>query len=81
MKYRFAGKEKLLALGTYPTVTLKDARDRCEEARKKLAAGYDPGEARRAQKRAEKDQTTNSFGVVAREWFQLTKGKWGNTQS
>lgn len=76
LKYRFAGKEKLLALGTYPTVTLKDARDRREEARKKLAAGYDPGETRKAQKRAEKDQATNSFEVVAREWFQLTKGKW-----
>ena len=76
LKYRFAGKEKLLALGTYPTVTLKDARDRREEAHKKLAAGYDPGEARKAQKRAEKDQATNIFEVVAREWFQLTKGKW-----
>ncbi|WP_199544755.1 tyrosine-type recombinase/integrase [Paraburkholderia kururiensis] len=76
MKYRFAGKEKLLALGTYPAVTLKDARDRREEARKKLAAGYDPGEARKAQKKAEKDKATNSFEVVAREWFQLTKGKW-----
>lgn len=76
MKYRFAGKEKLLALGTYPTVTLKDARDRREEARKKLAAGYDPSEARKAQKRADKDKAANSFEVVAREWFQLTKVKW-----
>ncbi|MBN3801619.1 integrase arm-type DNA-binding domain-containing protein [Paraburkholderia sp. Ac-20336] len=76
LKYRFGGKEKLISLGTYPDVSLKDARDRCEEARKKLAAGYDPGEARKAQKRADKDQATNSFEVVAREWFQLTKGKW-----
>ncbi len=42
MKYRFTGKEKLLSLGTYPEVTLKDARSRREEARKQLAQGVDP---------------------------------------
>lgn len=76
MKYRFAGKEKLLALGAYPTVSLKDARDRRDEARKKLAAGYDPGEARKAEKATAKDRAANSFEVIAREWFELTKGKW-----
>ncbi|WP_042269936.1 tyrosine-type recombinase/integrase [Paraburkholderia heleia] len=76
MKYRFAGKEKLLALGVYPTVSLKDARDRRDEARKKLAAGYDPGEARKAEKATAKDRAANSFEVIAREWFELTKGKW-----
>ena len=76
LKYRFGGKEKQLSLGTYPDVSLKDARERREEARKKLAAGYDPGEARKAQKTAEKDRAANSFEVVAREWFELTKGKW-----
>ncbi|WP_322062379.1 tyrosine-type recombinase/integrase [Paraburkholderia sp. J63] len=76
MKYRFAGKEKLLALGAYPTVSLKDARHRRDEARKKLAAGYDPGEARKAEKATAKDRAANSFEVIAREWFELTKGKW-----
>ena len=75
MKYRFAGKEKLLALGAYPTVSLKDARERRDEARKKLAAGYDPGEARKAEKATAKDRAANSFEVIAREWFELTKGK------
>ncbi|WP_028223032.1 tyrosine-type recombinase/integrase [Paraburkholderia oxyphila] len=76
MKYRVAGKEKLLALGAYPTVSLKDARDRCDEARKKLAAGYDPGETRKVQKTVAKDLAANSFEVIAREWFELTKDKW-----
>ncbi|MBB2931272.1 tyrosine-type recombinase/integrase [Paraburkholderia silvatlantica] len=67
LKYRFGGKEKLISLGTYPDVSLKEARDRRDEARKKLTAGYDPGEARKAQKRAESDQAANSFEVVARE--------------
>ncbi|MDP1956692.1 MAG: integrase family protein, partial [Rhodocyclaceae bacterium] len=49
LKYRFGGKEKLLALGVYPAVTLKDARERREEARKLLANGADPGELRHAE--------------------------------
>jgi integrase len=76
LKYRFAGKEKLLAFGAYPDVSLKDARERRDEARRKLAAGYDPGEARKAQKTAAADRAINSFEVVAREWFGLTKDKW-----
>ncbi|MDR2787647.1 MAG: Arm DNA-binding domain-containing protein, partial [Candidatus Accumulibacter sp.] len=52
MKYRFGGKEKRLALGTYPTVSLKEARERRDEARKLLAHGADPGEVRKAQKAA-----------------------------
>ncbi|HKU01151.1 MAG TPA: integrase arm-type DNA-binding domain-containing protein [Paraburkholderia sp.] len=76
LKYRFGSKEKQISLGTYPEVSLKDARERRDEARRKLAAGYDPGEARKAQKTAEKGRAANSFEVVAREWFELTKGKW-----
>ena len=43
LKYRYGGKEKLLALGVYPAVGLKDARDQAAEARKVLQAGDDPG--------------------------------------
>src|ERR1700735_1382207 len=51
LKYFFANKEKLLALGVYPEVTLADARERRAQARKVLAAGNDPGEAKREAKR------------------------------
>src|SRR6267154_2375525 len=51
LKYFFAGKEKLLALGVYPEVNLADARERRAQARKVLALGNDPGEARKEAKR------------------------------
>lgn len=47
LKYRFEGKEKLLALGTYPKVRLSEARQLGHHAREKLAAGIDPGRPRR----------------------------------
>src|SRR5882724_13674230 len=51
MRYFLAGKEKGLALGVYPHVTLADARERRAQARKVLAAGNDPGEAKKEAKR------------------------------
>jgi integrase len=68
LKYRFAGKEKLLALGVYPTVTLKEAREKREAAKKKLSNGIDPGEARQAEKRTLLANAENSFEAIAREW-------------
>ena len=73
-KYRHGGKEKRLALGTYPDVSLSEARQRHAEARKLLAAGIDPGEQRKAEKAAGVDRAANSFEVVAREW--LAKQTW-----
>lgn len=52
MKYRFAGKEKRLSFGVYPTVSLADARQKREEAKKLLATGEDPGEVKKAKKQA-----------------------------
>jgi integrase len=75
-KYRFGGKEKLLALGTYPEVSLADARQRREDARKLLANGVDPGEVKKAQKAATVAVTENSFEVVAREWHSRQKTVW-----
>ncbi|SDX70189.1 Integrase [Allochromatium warmingii] len=76
LKYRFNGKEKLLSLGTYPDVALKDARTRRDEARKLLAAGVDPGEHRKAQKSAREDRAANSFEVIAREWYAKHAPNW-----
>jgi len=76
LKYFFAGKEKLLALGVYPDVTLADARDRRAQARKILAARNDPGEAKKEVKRLATLKSTNAFETVAREWFEKRKHEW-----
>lgn len=65
-KYRFGGREKLLALGKYPTVTLADARLRRDEARRSLANGDDPG----ALKKQEKTKAENTFEAVACAWLE-----------
>jgi len=71
LKYRFQGREKLLSLGTYPEVSLAKARDRRDEARRLVADGIDPSEARKAEKRAQAD----SFEAIAREWMAKQKRK------
>src|SRR5579863_5327048 len=65
MNYRFAGKDKTLALGVYPDVSLAAARKKRDRVREKLAAGIDPGEAKRVEKRAMRLAAANSFEVVA----------------
>jgi integrase len=69
LRYRFAGKQKTLALGVYPETTLKQARERRDDARQLLGQGIDPGAARKAQKQAQQTGAANSFEVVAREWW------------
>lgn len=79
LKYRFHGKEKLLALGVYPDTTLKSARDKRDEARKLLASGVDPSEARKAEKAAR--HSDNSFEAVAREWWSERAPNWSESHS
>src|SRR5882757_1866324 len=81
LKYRFEGKEKRLALGVYPDVGLKDARERREAARKLLASGVDPGVHRKAQKQTRIDDVSNSFEVIAREWFAKYGTTWAASHS
>ena len=69
-KYRFAGKEKLLAFGTYPEISLDQARQKREEARKLVAINVDPSEHKRAVKASKAALTENSLEVIAREWGQ-----------
>jgi integrase len=76
LRYFIAGKEKLLALGVYPEITLADARDRRTQARKVLAVGNDPGEVKREAKRVATLNNTNTFEVVAREWYEKRKHEW-----
>ena len=75
LKYRFGGKEKLLALGTYPDISLSEARDKRHDARNKIANGIDPCEVRKAQKAAQTIEET-TFEVVAREWYSKNEPEW-----
>lgn len=76
MKYRFAGKEKMLSIGVYPDVSLADAREKRSEARKILAAGNDPGEAKKEKKIAQQMSLKNTFEAIAREWHQTKADRW-----
>ena len=78
LKDRYAGKEKLLALGTYPEISLADARQRRDEARRQVAHGIDPGALRKAQKQAETKET-ETFEVIAREWHEKFKESWSTS--
>jgi len=82
LKYRHAGKEKRLAFGVYPAVTLKQARDRRDEARKVIERGGDPGELKRAAKSQADSDARNTFEGVAREWIGHQAGGWtaGHTE-
>ena len=72
LKYRRpdTGKENLLSLGVYPDVSLKQARERRDAARKLLAEGMDPGAQRQADKAAQQAAATNTFEAIAREFIE-----------
>lgn len=79
LKYRFAGKEKLLALGVFPEVSLAEARQRREAARALLRDGMDPNTERKATVLAARDAATNTFEAIAREWLQKQSSKLAKT--
>lgn len=88
LKYRIAGKEKRISLGTYPETSLRRAREKAESARELLASGMDPSEARKNEKArmaiegAEAARVeaglppSDSFEQVAREWFATRREEW-----
>lgn len=86
MKYRHAGKEKLLSFGVYPEVSLSEARKRRDAARTVLRAGDDPGTIKRERKVAGLVAAANTFDAIAAEWLKqqkprmaaatLAKAKW-----
>lgn len=76
LKYRINGKEKLLALGSYPIVTLSDAREKALQAKKLLANNIDPSEKKKEKKLEQQVAATNSFESVAREWHEHQQARW-----
>ncbi len=75
-KYRFLGKEKLLSIGIYPDVSLADAIEARDNARKLLTKKIDPGLNKQIEKRSSKLAAENSFEAVAREWYVKFSTKW-----
>ncbi|MDR7092096.1 tyrosine-type recombinase/integrase [Cellvibrio fibrivorans] len=74
--YRFTSKRKTLSIGIYPTVSLKKARDKLKEAKEKLANNIDPSQAKQLERTKAVEGAANTFAVIARDWWQHTKGKW-----
>lgn len=81
LKYRYGGKEKRLAFGVYPDVSLAQARERRGDARKLLANDIDPGIVKQAQKASKLELAENSFEVIAREWFVRHAPNWKENHS
>lgn len=77
-KYRYNNKEKVLALGVYPEINLQEARERCGEARKVLAGGQDPFQAKMEKKLQIFTKSANNFEFIAREWHENKLSTWSD---
>jgi integrase len=81
LKYRFNDRERKLALGVYPDVTLAHARRKRDEARAMLADGIDPGQAKKDRKRLARLNAATTFEAVALEWFEQQTPGWAPSHS
>ena len=82
LRYTYQGKENMLSLGVYPDVSLKDARERRDEARKLIANGIDPSQARKEEKaeaEAQALELATTFEAVAREWHSKQVMTWSES--
>ena len=75
-RYRFNRKQKQVTLGTYPTVSLKAAREKCNEERILLSKGVDPAAHRKSLKASRASAGANSFEVLDREWLKTMESSW-----
>lgn len=76
LKYRFLGKEKLLTIGTYPIVSLLEAREEKVKAKRLIADNIDPVSHKREQKLATADNLENTFEAIALEWHENKRTVW-----
>src|SRR6185437_8151252 len=81
LSYRFDKKQKTLALGAYPIVSLLDARQARDLAKRQLAKGLDPSGERKAKKQERSEAVANTFKIVANEWFELKEAGWAPSYS
>lgn len=75
-RYRLAGKARLMSFGSYSLVSLAEAREKRDKARKQVANGIDPVEERKAQKLAQQLSSENSFEAISREWHANKADRW-----
>ncbi|HHU4723136.1 TPA: tyrosine-type recombinase/integrase [Klebsiella quasipneumoniae] len=80
-RYRFDGKPKMLSLGTYPLTSLTDARQKRDEAKKLVAAGINPSDVRKRDKRDRQNEISNTFEAIAREWYEKRIDRWSVSYS
>lgn len=80
-KYRMNGKEKLIALGVYPEVSLKEARDKHKESHKLVSEGIDPQEKKQADEHARIIESSNTFERVARDWHNVNSLRWEDSNA
>lgn len=76
LRYRYDGKEKTLSLGSYPEVSLLDARRARDAAKEMLKSGRDPSLQKKLDKLVGKREAAETFEAIAREWHALQKPRW-----
>lgn len=76
LKYYFERREKVLALGVYPYVSLAEAREKRFDAKKKLTINLDPSQVKREEKQQAIIKSVNTFEAIALEWFENKKHVW-----
>jgi len=76
LKYRYLGKERVMAIGVYPEITIQMAKDKKNDARQLLRDGKDPNTEKANKKRTARYNSNNTFSAVAKEWHDLNKHKW-----
>ncbi|MDQ2893002.1 MAG: Arm DNA-binding domain-containing protein [Pseudomonadota bacterium] len=81
LKYRFGGKEKRLVMGSFPEMSLAEARDRRDEARRQLKAGRDPGLEQRRIRLVRSTPSALTFETFARQWHAHEKPRWVPVQA
>ncbi len=81
LKYRYAGKEKLMALGVYPETSLKEARELRDNARALIRQNIDPVAERQAQKAHREFEGKNSFSAIAMYWFEKEQPHWSESHA
>ncbi|HGN1331879.1 TPA: tyrosine-type recombinase/integrase [Proteus mirabilis] len=75
-RYQFNGKSKMISLGIYPVITLNEAREKRDDARRLVANGTDPAEARKEERNKASGQSENTFKKITLEWFNGRKDRW-----